>query len=75
MNRIEKKIALKLSDKIDLKDDELETLNLIFKSKKIILYDKNRLNIDQILNYVNKKNVRIIDMSTDDGNLEDVLLP
>ena len=30
--------------------------------------------IDQILNYVNKKNVRIIDMSTDDGDLEDVFV-
>ena len=39
-----------------------------------LTYDKNRLNIDQIINYVNKKNVRIIDMSTDDGDLEDVFV-
>ncbi len=77
LNRIEKKkITLKLSEMIDLKDNELETLKILsLKHKELtLIYDKNRLNIDQILNYVNKKNVRIIDMSTDDGDLEDVFV-
>ena len=77
LNRIKKKkITLKLSEKIDLKDDELETLKILSLNQKELTftYDKNRLNIDQILNYVNKKNVRIIDMSTDDGDLEDVFV-
>ena len=77
LNRIEKKkITLKLSEKIDLKDNELETLKIFSLNHKelTLIYDKNRLNIDQILNYVNKKNVRIIDMSTDDGDLEDVFV-
>ena len=71
-----KKITLKQSEKIDLKDDELETLKILSLNQKefTFTYDKNRLNIDQILNYVNKKNVRIIDMSTDDGDLEDVFV-
>ena len=77
LNRIEKKkITLKLSEKIDLKDNELETLKILSLNHKelTLIYDKNRLNIDQILNYVNKKKVRIIDMSTDDGDLEDVFV-
>ena len=77
LNRIKKKkITLKLSEKIDLKDNELETLKILSLNHKelTLIYDKNRLNIDQILNYVNKKNVRIIDMSTDDGDLEDVFV-
>ncbi len=77
LNRIEKKkITLKLSEMIDLKDNELETLKILSLNHKelTLIYDKNRLNIDQILNYVNKKNVRIIDMSTDDGDLEDVFV-
>ena len=77
LNRIEKKkITLKLSEKIDLKDNELETLKILSLNHKelTLIYDKNRLNIDQILNYINKKNVRIIDMSTDDGDLEDVFV-
>ena len=77
LNRIEKKkITLKLSEKIDLKDNELETLKILSLNHKelTLIYDKNRLNIDLILNFVNKKNVRIIDMSTDDGDLEDVFV-
>ena len=77
LNRIEKKkITLKLSEKIDLKDNELETLKILSLNHKelTLIYDKNRLNIDQILNYVNKKNVRNNDMSTDDGDLEDVFV-
>ena len=77
LNRIKKKkITLKLSDKIDIKDNELETLKILSSNHKelTLIYDKSRLNIDQILNYVNKKNVRIIDMSTDDGDLEDVFV-
>ena len=59
-----------------MKDNELETLKILSLNHKelTLTYDKNRLNIDQILNYVNKKNVRIIDMSTDDGDLEDVFV-
>ena len=59
-----------------MKDNELETLKILSLNHKELTftYDKNRLNIDQILNYVNKKNVRIIDMSTDDGDLEDVFV-
>ena len=59
-----------------MKDNELETLKILSLNYKelTLIYDKNRLNIDQILNYVNKKNVRIIDMSTDDGDLEDVFV-
>ena len=77
LNRIKKKkITLKLSDKIDIKDNELETLKILSSNHKelTLIYDKSRLSIDQILNYVNKKNVRIIDMSTDDGDLEDVFV-
>ena len=59
-----------------MKDNELETLKILSLNHKelTLIYDKNRLNIDQILNFVNKKNVRIIDMSTDDGDLEDVFV-
>ena len=68
-----KKITLKLSEKIDLKDNELETLKILSLNHKelTLIYDKNRLNIDQILNYVNKKNVRIIDSTN--FNFDDVL--
>ena len=62
LNRIEKKkITLKLSEKIDLKDNELETLKILSLNHKelTLIYDKNRLNIDQILNYMFSRGILV----------------
>ena len=37
-------------------------------------YDKNELKIDQIIKLIEENGARIIDLSTDDGDLEDVFL-
>ena len=45
-------------------------------SKNIIRasYKKNSLNFTEIINYLNKNNIKIEDISTDDGDLEDVFV-
>ena len=35
---------------------------------------KSKLNIEKLINLINKKGIQIKDLSTDDGDLEDVLL-
>ena len=40
----------------------------------IVSYEKSLLNIEELINYINKQNVKISDISTDDGNLEDVFV-
>ena len=42
-------------------------------SEIIAIYDKNKFKFDQIINTV-KENAEIIDISTDDGDLEDIFL-
>ena len=37
-------------------------------------YEKNSLNFGEIINYFNQKNIKIDDISTDDGDLEDVFV-
>ena len=37
-------------------------------------YEKNTLNFGEIINYFNKNNLKIEDISTDDGDLEDVFV-
>ena len=71
-----KKITFKLSGEINIIDDELETLKVLSSNynEMIFTYEKDKLNIGQIINYINNKNVKIIDMSTDDGDLEDVFI-
>ena len=37
-------------------------------------YEKSKINIEEIINLIKKENVQIYDISTDDGDLEDVFL-
>ena len=39
-----------------------------------ISYEKNKIYMEDLINLVKKNNVKIIDISTDDGDLEDVFL-
>ena len=48
---------------------------LSFKENEISFsYEKNKIKIEEIINLVQKNNVKILDMSTEDGDLEDVFL-
>ena len=47
---------------------------IISKNQIIASYEKNSLNFGEIINYFNKNNLRIEDISTDDGDLEDVFV-
>ena len=37
-------------------------------------YEKNSLDFGEIINYLNQNNVKIEDISTEDGDLEDVFV-
>ena len=39
-----------------------------------ISYEKSKVNIEEVINLIKKTNVQIYDISTDDGDLEDVFL-
>ena len=71
-----KKIKFKVKD-FDL-NTELSMRGIKFGviSKNIIRasYEKNSLNFTEIVNYLNKNNIKIEDISTDDGDLEDVFV-
>ena len=44
------------------------------KMKSVMSYEKSKINIEQIMNLFKKDNIKIHDISTDDGDLEDVFL-
>jgi len=71
-----KKITLKVED-INL-NKKLLMDNIKFKiiSKNLITvtYEKNAVNFDEIINFLNLNTVKIKDISTDDGDLEDVFV-
>ena len=39
-----------------------------------IIYEKKSLNFDDIINYLKQNNIKVLDISTEDGDLEDVFV-
>ena len=77
LNRIQtKKITFKTNQQIDINENDLESLKIISKldNEVCVSYEKSKINIEELINLVKKNNVKIIDISTDDGDLEDVFL-
>ena len=71
-----KKITFKINKKVDIKDDALESLKIIKNQDNEISvsYEKNKIKIEELIQLVKRNNVEIKDISTDDGDLEDVFL-
>ena len=71
-----KKINFKVK-KIELnKNLNMKDINFKINSENSILvtYEKNSLDFGEIINYLNENNIKIEDISTEDGDLEDVFV-
>ena len=71
-----KKINLKVKN-ISLNENLLmKDINFKINSKNsiVITYEKNSLDFGEIVNYLNQNNIKIEDISTEDGDLEDVFV-
>jgi len=69
-------VTFKTDKKIDIKNDDLPSLKLISKLDKetCVSYEKSKINMENLINLIKKNNAIILDISTDDGDLEDVFL-
>ena len=77
LNRIQtKKVTFKTDKKVNINEGNLDSLKIIFNSETEICvsYEKSKVNMEELMNLIKKNNVKIIDISTDDGDLEDVFL-
>ena len=77
LNKIQtKKVTFKINKKIEIQDNVLDSLKIISNKENEICvsYEKSKINIEEIINLIKKANVQIYDISTDDGDLEDVFL-
>ena len=54
----------------------MKDINFKINSKNsiAITYEKNSLDFGEIVNYLNQNNIEIEDISTEDGDLEDVFV-
>ena len=77
LNKIQtKKVKFKIDKKIDIKEENLRSIKIIsnLDNELYVSFEKNKINIEEIIDFIKKKNIKIIDISTDDGDLEDVFL-
>ena len=77
LKRIQTKIVtFVVNGKVNIENQSLKSLNVINNQpgQLIVSYEKSLLNIGELINYINKQNIKISDISTDDGNLEDVFV-
>ncbi len=77
LDKIQTKIVNFITDKkVNIDENQLESLKVISNEngKLSISYEKSKINIDQIIKYLSTQNIKIFDISTDDGDLEDVFL-
>ena len=77
LNKIQtKKITFKTDKKVTINDEDLDTLKIIYilENEICVSYEKNKIKIEELMNLIKKNNVQITDISTDDGDLEDVFL-
>ena len=65
VKNIDKNKILKMEG-IQFKIDSSESISVI--------YEKNSLNFGEIINYLSKNNIKILDIITEDGDLEDVFV-
>ena len=77
LNKIKtKKIVFKVNKLIDLSKKKISGLSFSsdLSNEIIISYERNKHKIEDIIDIIKNEGVEIIDISTDDGNLEDVFI-
>ena len=77
LNKIKtKKIVFKVNKLIDLSKKKISGLSFSsnLSNEIIISYERNKHKIEDIINIIKSEGVEIIDISTKDGNLEDVFI-
>ena len=77
LDKLHKKtVRFLLSKKINIKNNSLETLKIIsyIDNELIVSYEKNKIGIETIINFLSINGAKITDISTKDGGLEDVFL-
>ena len=77
LKRIQTKIVkFVVNEKVNIENQSLNSLNIIDsqQNKLVVSYEKSKLNIEELINFISKQNIKISDITTDDGDLEDVFV-
>ena len=77
LKRIQTKIVrFSVDKKVSINNNSLKSINILSNEidELVISYEKNALNISEIIKFISDQNIKLLDISTDDGDLEDVFI-
>ena len=77
LNRIKlKNIIFKIKEKNNFKAGIIDGIKFEFKDNNqiVAIYERKKHHIDKIINIIKKANIEIEDISTNEGNLEDIFI-
>ena len=77
LDKIQRKtVRFVLNSKANIKNESLNSLKIISSNSNelVVSYEKNKLEIEKIISFLGSQNVKINDITTDDGDLEDVFI-
>tara|TARA_B100000676_G_scaffold14829_1_gene13341 strand:+ start:12 stop:941 length:930 start_codon:yes stop_codon:yes gene_type:complete len=71
-----KVVRFAVDKKVSVNNDSLKSINVLSNevNELVISYEKNALNISEIIKFISDQNIKLLDISTDDGDLEDVFI-
>ena len=77
LKRIQTKIVkFAVDKKVNINNNSLKSISILSNDtgELVVSYEKNSLNISEIIKFLNDQNIKLLDISTDDGDLEDVFI-
>ena len=77
LKKIQTKIVrFTVNKRVNINNNSLKSINVLSNEidELVVSYEKNALNISEIIKFINDQNIKLLDISTDDGDLEDVFI-
>ena len=71
-----KKVKFTVNKQVNIKSNIFNSVKISSNDKDnlSIIYEKNKINMNDLIQIIEKQGINIIDISTDDGDLEDIFL-
>ena len=77
LKKIQTKIVkFSVDKKVNINNNSLKSINILSNeiNELVVSYEKNALNVSEIIKFISGQNIKLSDISTDDGDLEDVFI-
>ena len=77
LKKIQTKIVkFEVDKKVNINNNSLKSINILSNktNELVVSFEKNTLNVTDVIKFLNNQNIKLLDISTDDGDLEDVFL-